>query len=275
VSNFEYMGRITIGQYLPIDSFIHRLDARARIFIFFFPILLVTFEQKPVGLLLALGLIFAALALAKIPLGFALRGLLPPLPFLLILAVVQMFLTRYQTPLILFKIGPLALTWGGILAAIILLLRFLGLILGISLATFCLSTSDLVHGLESLLRPFNRIGIPTRDLIMVIQVTVRFLPLLAQTAETIAKAQAARGAEWSAGRGSLVERARAVIPLLVPLFITSLHKAENMALAMDARAYGIQSRPTTLVELDFKLKDGLAIAASALICLAILISTVW
>jgi len=274
MSNFEYMGQITIGQYLPIDSFIHRLDARARIFIFLFPLVLVTFEPKLVGLLLALGLVFTGLALAKIPLGFALRGLLPPLPFLLILAILQIFLTRNQTPVILAKLGPLMLTWGGILAGIILLVRFMGLILGISLATFCLSTSDLVHGLESLLHPFDRFGIPTRDLIMVIQVTVRFLPLLAQTAETIAKAQAARGAEWGTGQGSLVKRARAVIPLLIPLFITSLHKAENMALAMDARAYGIKIQATSMVEFDFKPKDGIAIAASAIICLAILILTV-
>ena len=89
--------------------------------------------------------------------------------------------------------------------------------------------------------PSTGIGIPTRDLIMVIQVTVRFLPLLAQTAERIAKAQAARGAEWGTGQGNLIQRARAVIPLLVPLFVTSLHKAENMALAMDAACLWKQS----------------------------------
>ena len=265
------MGRITIGQYLPIDSVLHRLDARARIFIFLFPLLLITFEPRPTGLVLALILVFVGLLLAHIPLRYALRGLLPPLPFLLILAILQVFLTRSQTPVILLKYGLLILTIRGILAGITLLLRFTGLIMILSLATFCLSTSQLVHGLESLLRPFNRVGIPTRDLIMVIQVTVRFLPLLAQTAERIAKAQAARGAEWGAGQGSLFQRARQVIPLLVPLFITSLHKAENMALAMDARAYGSSPQPSTMVELNFRLVDGLAVAASALICLTILI----
>jgi len=271
MSNFEYMGRVTIGQYLPLDSLLHRLDARARIFIFFFPLVLITFEPKPFCLLLAILLVFAGLLLAHIPLSYALRGLLPPLPFLLILAIFQIFLSRSQTPEILFKYGPLILTCGGILAGITLLLRFTGLILALSLATFCLSTSHLVHGLESLLRPLNRIGIPTRDLIMIIQVTVRFLPLLAQTAERIAKAQAARGAEWGTGQGSLFQRARQVIPLLVPLFITSLHKAENMALAMDARAYGSVSQVTSMVELDFRLKDGLAVAASGLLCLGIMI----
>jgi len=273
MSNFEYMGRVTIGQYLPIDSVLHRLDARARIFIFLLPLLLITFESRLLGLLLALGLVFIGLVLAHIPLRYALCGLLPPLPFLLILAILQIFLTRNQTPLVLYKYGPLILTWGGILAGITLILRFTGLILGISLATFCLSTSQLVHGLESLLRPFNRIGIPTRDLIMVIQVTIRFLPLLAQTSERIAKAQAARGAEWGAGQGSLLQRARQVIPLLVPLFITSLHKAENMALAMDARAYGSSPRATSMVEFKFRLSDGLAVAATAAICLAMLLIT--
>jgi energy-coupling factor transport system permease protein len=274
VSNFEYMGQVTIGQYLPLDSFLHRLDARARIFIFLFPILLITFEPGPTGLLLALLLVFSGLILAHIPLRFALRGLLPPLPFLVILAILQVFLTRSQTPEILFKYGPLLLTWGGILAGITLILRFTGLILALSLATFCLSTSHLVHGLESLLRPLNRVGIPTRDLILIIQVTVRFLPLLAKTAERIARAQAARGAEWGTGQGSLFQRARQVIPLLVPLFITSLHKAENMALAMDARAYGSSSQPTSLVEFNFRLVDGLAVAASAILCLAILVITI-
>ncbi len=271
MSNFEYMGQVTIGQYLPLDSFLHRLDARARIFIFFFPVVLITFEPKPFGLLLAILLVFAGLLLAHIPLRFALRGLLPPLPFLLILMIFQIFLSRSQTPEILFKYGPVILTWGGILAGITLLLRFTGLILGLSLATFCLSTSHLVHGLESLLRPFNRVGIPTRDLIMVIQVTVRFLPLLAQTAERIAKAQAARGAEWGTGQGSLFQRARQVIPLLVPLFITSLHKAENMALAMDARAYGSSTQATAMMEFNFRLVDGLAMAVCASTCLAIFI----
>jgi len=274
MSNFEYMGRVTIGQYLSIDSFLHRLDARARIFIFLFPLLLITFEPRLIGLVLALLLVFIGLVLAHIPLRYAVRGLLPPLPFLLILAILQIFLTSKQTPVILFQYGPLHLTWGGILAGIILLLRFAGLILGISLATFCLSTSDLVHGLESLLRPLNRLGIPTRDLIMVIQVTVRFLPLLAQTSERIAKAQAARGAEWGTGQGNLFQRARQVIPLLVPLFISSLHKAENMALAMDARAYGSSPKSTTMVEFKFKLKDGLTIAATAVLCLAIVIFSV-
>jgi len=255
-----------------LDSFLHHLDARARILIFSFTILLITFEPKLTGLLACLILVVIGLVLGHIPLRYAIRGLLPPLPFLIILAVLQIFIAGKITPSpILFQYGVIAITVSGIWAGVSLIVRFTGLILGLSLATFCLSTSHLVHGLEALLRPLNRIGVPTRDLIMVIQVTVRFLPILAQTAERIAKSQAARGAEWGIGRGNLFQRARQVIPLIVPLFISSLHQAENMALAMDARAYGSNSMPTSMVDLNFRLLDGLVVAGDLVLCLAILV----
>jgi energy-coupling factor transport system permease protein len=271
MSNFEYMGQVTIGQYLPVDSFLHRLDPRARILIFSFTILLITFEPRLTGLLAGLVFILIGLVLGRIPLRYAIRGLLPPLPFLLLLAILQIFIARnLASSPILFQYSVITVTVSGIWAGATLIVRFTGLILAISLATLCLSTSHMVHGLEALLRPLNRIGVPTRDFIMVIQVTVRFIPLLTQTAETIAKAQAARGAEWGTKQGSLINRIRQFLPLLVPMFVASLRKAENMALAMDARAYGSSSLPTSMVELNFRLVDGLAIAASALICLAII-----
>jgi energy-coupling factor transport system permease protein len=251
---------------------LHRLDPRARILIFSFTVLLITFEPKITGLLAALFFVLAGLVLGRIPFRYALRGLLPPLPFLLLLAILQIFIARSLAPSpILFHYGMVVITVSGIMAGVTLIVRFTGLILGLSLATLCLSTSDMVHGLEALLRPINRIGIPTRDLIMVIQVTVRFLPLLALSAETIAKAQAARGAEWGTKQGNLFSRARQFLPMLVPLFIISLRKAENMALAMDARAYGSSAQPTSMVELNFRMVDSLAVAASVLFYLAIIV----
>jgi energy-coupling factor transport system permease protein len=272
MSNFEYMGQMTIGQYLPIDSFLHRLDPRARILIFSFILLLITFEPRISGLLAALLIVFIGLILGRIPLRYAIRGLLPPLPLILILAVLQIFIARNVTPSqVLFHYGIIVATVSGIWAGVALIIRFIGLILVLSLATLCLSTSHLVHGLEALFRPLNRIGVPTRDLIMVIQVTIRFIPLLAQTAETIAKAQAARGAEWGTKQGNIFSRARQFLPLLVPMFVASLRKAEDMALAMDARAYGCTSQPTSMTELNFRLVDGLSIAVIMTICLAIII----
>ncbi len=228
-------------------------------------------KPRVLGLLAALLIVFIGLALGRIPLRYALRGLLPPLPFLLVLAVLQIFISPNLLPSpILFKYGLIVITVSGVWAGVALIFRFTGLILLLSLATLSLSTSHLVHGLEALFRPLNRIGVPTRDFIMVIQVTIRFIPLLAQTAETIAKAQAARGAEWGTKQGNIFSRARQFLPLLVPMFVASLRKAENMALAMDARAYGSNSQPTSMVELNFRLVDGLAVGASVLLCLAII-----
>jgi energy-coupling factor transport system permease protein len=101
----------------------------------------------------------------------------------------------------------------------------------------------------------NRIGIHTMDLVMVMQVSIRFLPLLAQSAERIAKAQASRGAEWGVKSGGLVSQVKRVIPLIVPLFLTSLRRAETLALAMDARAYGLKNQRTSLYELNLQWKD--------------------
>lgn len=269
MSDFEFLGRVTIGQYLAVDSPLHRLDARAKLLIFSFLLTLLVAAPHWSSLCVGVGVALVGLALGRVPLRYALRGLLPPLPFLLLLAALQVLLTR-PAPLspALLLVGPLALTAAGLWAGLTLLVRFCGLILALSLASFCLSTSHLVHGLESLLRPLQKLGLPVRDFILVIQVTLRFIPLLAQVAERVVKAQAARGADWGGRGGNLIGRVRRVIPLLVPLFMSSLHKAERMALAMDARAYGSVPQPTSMVEMHFTWRDGLAVTFAFGICLA-------
>jgi energy-coupling factor transport system permease protein len=266
MSNFEYLGRVTIGQYLPIDSVLHRLDARARLLFFFCLLAAITLAAHPAGLFLGLVVVLVCLVIANIPLKFALRGLLPPLPFLLVLAVLQIFLFRNaSTSVIFFQYGPFILTNTGLWAAVALLIRFMGLILVISLASFCLSTSQIIHGTESLLKPLERVGLPSRDLIMILQITLRFVPLLAIAAERIAKSQAARGAEWGTGRGNLFQRVRQIFPLIVPIFMTSMHRAENLAIAMDARAYGSNPRPTSMAEMHFRVVDGLFVGLGIVI----------
>jgi energy-coupling factor transport system permease protein len=271
VSDFEFMGRVTIGQYLPVDSFLHRLDGRARVLMFTGLVMALTFARNPLGLLVGLVGVGLGLLMGSIPIRFAFKGLLPPLPFLLILAVLQLFFNASKpgSPEV-FHIGGVIITFAGVVAGGMLLLRFLVLILAISLATFCLSTSQMIHALDSLFSPLRRIGISTRDGVMVLQITLRFLPLLAQVAERIAKAQASRGAQWAQGKGSIIKRARQVIPLIVPLFIAALHKAENMAFAMDARAYGSHPYPTSMAEMHFKLRDALALVAAVGLCVLVI-----
>lgn len=258
--NFEFLRMVNIGQYLPLHSVLHRLDARARIIIYFCLIAGATFTQHPLGLLLGLILVLLGLALGRIPLRFALRGLLPPLPFLVILGVLQIFITPHALAAVpLYTLGPVKIYFIGLVSAGMLMLRFAVLILGLGLASYTLSTSELIHGLESLFTPLANLGIPTHDLVMVMQVTIRFVPFLAQAAERIAKAQASRGADWGTRKGGLLARTRQVLPLILPLFLTSLRRAETMALAMDARGYATVTRRTSMLVMHFTWKDGLAI----------------
>ena len=269
--NFEFLRMVNIGQYLPLQSILHRLDARARIIIYLLVIAAATFTPRPLGLAIALGIILLGLLLGRIPLRFALRGLLPPLPFLLILVVIQIFIPPHQSDAaLLWTLGPLKIYLAGLVTAGMLLLRFVVLILGLGLASYTLSTSELIHGLESLFSPLAKLGIPTHDLVMVMQVTIRFVPFLAQTAERIAKAQASRGAEWGTGNRNLVARVRQVIPLILPLFLISLRQAETMALAMDARGYATISRRTSMAVMHFTWKDAIAVLLGVLAGAAIL-----
>lgn len=276
MSDFEFMQRMTIGQYLPTGSALHRLDPRARIVIYIVLLAAVTFTPGIWGLVFGLLVMCVGLLWARIPLRYALKGLLPPLPFLLILAIVQVFLhPGGAAETVLFQLGPLLLTTGGLAAGGMILLRFAALILGLSLSSFTLSTSELILGLHRLLRPLGRIGLPVEDLVLMIQVTLRFIPFLMQAAERIVKAQASRGAAWGkGGGGGPLRRARHVLPMIVPLFLTSLRRAENLALAMDARGYGAAAERTSMRELHFRARDWLAVVVSILLAAVILLPMV-
>ena len=271
MSEFEYLRNLPFGQVVPGNSPIHRLDPRARILMFTLVLGAAIFSLRPLGLLVGAAAVLAGLRLARLPLQYALRSLLSPLPFLVILAGLQVFFNALpDTGLVLLQIGPVSITPADLLAGGMLLLRFGVLVLGISFATQVLSTSELAHGLEELFAPLERLGLPVHDAVMALVVAVRFLPFLAQSAERIAKAQAARGAEWGRG-GRLLGRVRMLMPLLVPIFVTSLRRAETMALAMDARGYASRARPTALVEFHFRRRDAAAVVLAACLAAAIIV----
>ena len=270
MSEFDFLSRIPLGQYLPTGSPIHHLDPRAKIIMFGGLLMAITFTGSYYGLGIAIAVLLLMLLLSKIPFGFALKGLLAPLPFLLIIAVIQVFFySSMIDPQVLFTIGKIRISLAGVMAGVMLLIRFCGLILTISMMSFVISTSELLHGLTRLLAPLNRIGIHTMDFIMTIQVMLRFLPFLAQSAERIAKAQASRGSDWGQKSKGLMNRIRQVIPMIIPLFITSLRRSENLALAMDARAYGVLNTRTSMAVLHFTWIDALAVVISIMVSLAI------
>lgn len=270
MDEFDFLSRVPLGQYVPTGSILHRLDPLTKIIMFGALLIAVTFTPSRIGLIIGLVVILLALMLSKVNIGFALKGLLPPLPFLLIIAVIQVFLYSSKLdPTSLVSIGWFHITLNGLWAGIMLLIRFCALILLLSLGGFIISTSELLQGLTRVLFPLNRIGIRTMDFIMVIQVTLRFLPFLAQSAERIAKAQASRGSDWGTKKKGLVNRIKQVVPMIIPLFITSLRRSENLALAMDARAYGVYNRRTSMTEMHFTWKDALAILISIMVSLAL------
>ncbi len=271
MNEFDFLSRVPIGQYIPTGSIIHRLDPRAKLLLFGVLTIAITFTPSQIGLCIGILIILTMLFISKVHIGFALKGLVAPLPFLALIAVIQMFL--YSTaadPVRLLTIGPIYITLSGLLSGVMLLIRFSTLILCLTLATFCISTSELIQGLSRLLAPLNKIHIHTMDFIMVIQITLRFLPFLAQTAERIAKAQASRGADWGVKSKGLFNRIKQVIPMIIPLFVISLRRSENLALAMDARAYGILDRRTSMAILDFRWIDGIVVVLSIMVSLAIL-----
>jgi energy-coupling factor transport system permease protein len=236
--SFEYLRLASFGQYLPLDSPVHRQDARVKLLAILIMLSACIFTQSLIGLLIGSVIALIVLRLAGISVGYALRGLLPPLPFILILSVLQvLFVSGRAADARLVDWGWLGIGIQGIEAGSMLGLRFMALILWLTLASYCLSNTELIRGLEQLLAPLSWLGISARDIAMSVQIAMRFVPFLALTMERVAKAQASRGAVWGTRQGGLVERVRQMLPLFVPLFLNGLHKAEIMALAMEARGY--------------------------------------
>lgn len=263
---FEFLRGLPFGPYLPVESPLHRLDPRTRILLVVVILAALLITNSLAGLLLGLAAILAGWRLARVPFGPLLRGWRAALPFLLILAALQIVLRaggRAEPEL--FALGPLSISAADLLAASALLMRFFALVAILGLATTTLSESDLTHGLEALLRPLLALRLPIFDFVAIIQVTLRYFPLLAQTAERIAKAQASRGADWNPAGWNLVHRVRQIVPLIVPLFVLSLRRAENMALAMDARGYGSVPIRTSMVVLRYRAADGVALAAGVIL----------
>ena len=270
MDEFDFLSRIPLGLYVPTNSILHRLNPLAKIVMLGALLIAVTFTPSRIGLAIGVVVILVALLISKVKLGFALKALVTPLPFLLVIAIIQVILfSSVHDPNIIFRIGRIYITATGLWAGILLLVRFSALILLLSLGGFMISTSELLQGLTHLLSPLNHIGIQTMDFIAVVQVTLRFLPFLAQSAERIAKAQASRGGDWGGKRSGLINRVRQIIPLIIPLFITSLRRSENLALAMDARAYGLLNDRTSMNEIHFTWSNWLVIVLSIMVSLAI------
>ena len=258
----DLLRNFSFGQYVPVESPIHRLDPRTKI-LATLVLAVVVFLAHGIGGLAAYAALLAALILAsRIPVGYVLHGLRPVFVLLALTFVLQII---FEPPggHVIFHRGPIAITREGLTLAVYYALRFALLIVATSLMTFTTSPVELTDGLERLLRPFRRIGVPAHELALMMTIALRFIPTLIEETDKIMKAQMARGAEFT--QGSLVRRARALVPLLVPLFVGSFRRAEALALAMEARCYRGGDQRTRMTELVLRPRDYVAFVVLALV----------
>jgi energy-coupling factor transport system permease protein len=266
-SEFELLGRVTVGQYFPTGSLLHQLDPRAKLSMALLLTLAVVSSASVLGLMALLVTVIMCLALARIPLDYALSGLRPAVPFLLLLALLQVLLipALARDARVLWEWTIFLITDRSILAGTVLILRFVVVALGLSLLSFSTSTTELTHGIEHVLRPFQSLGLPAHEFALVTNIAIRFVAILAEEAERLLKAQAARGADFGYGRGGLLVRARKLLPLLVPLFLVSLRRADQLVEAMEARCYLGGKGRTFLIHLQAQIRDCVAILATVVL----------
>lgn len=267
MAEFELLRYVTIGQYLPTGSFLHRLDPRFKLLAFGTLVAGVAFAGSYtgsiVGLLGAVGLVM----LSGVPLRHAVRGVGPILPILALLAVFQF---AFPPALgsgagceILLRLPLVELTDCTLRLVIVSAVRLVALLLLTSLLTFTTSVSELARGTDRLLSPLGRMGLPAHELSMVVTIALRFVPLLAGEMERIFKAQASRGADFGEGsRWRFLRSARQLLPLLVPLILNSLRRGEALAEAMEARCYAGGEGRTHLVGMRTRPVDVMALTAA-------------
>lgn len=244
---------ITIGQYYQAESPIHRLDARVKLVGTLVYVISLFCFSSFAGYIPAIGFFVLLALLSKVPVSFMVRGLKPILFMLVFTALLNLFWTPGQAFL---EIGFVSLTWQGLEKAMFISLRLILLILGSSLMTLTTTPNQLTEGMESLLRPLNRIHVPVHELAMMMSIALRFIPILLEETDRIMKAQAARGADFETG--NIFQKLRNMLPILVPLFAAAIRRAGDLALAMDARCYHGGANRTKLHPLKYSVGDGIA-----------------
>ncbi len=260
---------VTIGQYIPTESPVHRLDPRTKIAAVTLLMVAIFVVRDFAGYALLTAFLLGVIVLSRVPVGHVLRGL-RPIGFLLALTLIlNVFFSGIQDGEVLFRLGPLVATREAVVRAVFIGYRLIALVVSTSLLTFTTSPVELTDGLERLMRPFRRIGVPAHELAMMMTIALRFIPTLLEETEKIIKAQMARGAEFE--RGNVLRRARALVPVLVPLFVSAFRRADELALAMEARCYRGGEKRTRMKELRFAVRDavGLALTVAASITFAI------
>lgn len=227
------MKNVTLGQYFPGSSPIHRLDPRTKLVMAFSYIIVLFLLRSGAAYLVLAVASLGMITISRIPLKLVLRGLRPIMIILSLTLILHIFTTHEGTLLV--QLWIFRIYSGGVRQGFLLAFRLVLLVLSTSLLTLTTSPIALTDGIELLLKPFRKLGLPAHELAMMMTIALRFIPTLIEEAEKIMKAQLARGADFESG--GLVKRAKSLLPLLIPLFISAFRRADELAMAMEARCY--------------------------------------
>ena len=258
---------ITLGQYFPGQSVIHRLDPRTKLVMLVVYIVALFLADSWVSYGLMFLFLVAVILLSTIPLKSILRGMKPLVMILIFTGVLNLFFT--QEGEVIFHFWILTMTTGGLSRAVMMMSRILMLITGTFLLTYTTSPIALTDGLESLMKPLKKVGVPVHELSMMMCIALRFIPTLIEETDKIMCAQKARGADFETG--SLMDRAKALIPILVPLFISAFRRADELATAMECRCYQGGEGRTKMKLLRYHLEDFLSYGAGAVLLVMVIV----
>lgn len=257
---------ITLGQYYQTESVIHKLDPRVKLGGTLLYIISLFLFNNFLGYLIAALFLALIIKLSKVPFSYMVRGMKAIAFLLLITVLFNLFLTP-GTPLV--SIWKLTITYEGLKTAAFMAIRLTFLIIGSSVMTLTTTPNNLTDGMEKMMRPLRVIKVPVHEVAMMMSIALRFIPILLEETDKIMKAQIARGADFESG--NLIKRAKALVPLLVPLFISAFRRANDLAMAMEARCYRGGAGRTKMKPLIYKKRDFIGYG-----CLVLyLVASIW
>ena len=249
---------IVIGQFVPANSFIHKMDSKIKILLIFLFIILLFFINTIPGYISATVFVGIMIFGCKIPFKFILKGVKPMIYIFLFTGILNLFLTS-GTPWVSFSVFGfnMSITYEGLKVAAVMIIRLLYLVLASTVLTLTTSPLQLTDGIERLLKPLAVVKVPVHEIAMMMSIALRFIPTLAEEMDKITKAQKARGADFESG--IIIKRAKALIPILVPLFISAFRRADELATAMESRCYHGGDGRTKMKQSHMTKRDFVAI----------------
>lgn len=262
---------ITLGQYFPMDSVVHKLDPRMKLLFVTSFIVMVFLSNNFISLAFCFGITALVIAISKIPLKSVLKGLKPIILIVVITSILQ--IAYNDGGITLVDVWKIKITSGGVLTAVFMALRISLLIVMSTMLTYTTSPTSLTNGLDRIFAPFKKIGLDFHTITMIMTIALRFIPTLIEEVDKIMSAQKSRGANFE--QGSIIKRAKALIPLFIPLLFNSIRRAYELANAMTCRCYNGGQGKTTMNALKFSKRDYLGLLAVILVIVSIILLNIY